>query len=431
MKKGVADTAIMSIGKVLSIILAIAVQSMLARLLGPEDRGAFAVCQVFATILMTIACFGTNSAATYYVASKKLKPGAVISVLLIQFLGCFILLPFIGYWLIQLPLPFFQKATFTAFFLAIFWACSTQLSVYAQALAIAFRMFHVVVGGVNVLRQVCTVAFLAVFCWALDWSLNGAILAFILGLAVSSVASIAYMWKREVPQLALPDKDVLRKIYHYGSRMLLGSITQIVDNRVGLILVAMFLPEKQIGFFAVSMAVYMQSFSPADILRTVIAPRIAASPDGRPDLVVLSGRLMFGFSLCYVALFTLGGRLIITLLFSENFLPSLTILYFLFPALVLECMTRCTYAYFEGTNHPGVISISTAIRLAVNLSVMVLAIPIWGVNGAAASVSLSILIHSIIMLSAFAYYSSVNPLTFFVPPVRELRSLKTILSGKK
>src|SRR6185295_10523159 len=74
--------------QVWNIVIGLATQSLLARLLAPEGRGAFAVCVMFGTILGVLLTPGADRGTQYYVMSGRQSLSRGIAVgLVISLIG--------------------------------------------------------------------------------------------------------------------------------------------------------------------------------------------------------------------------------------------------------------------------------------------------------------------------------------------------------
>ena len=68
---GIRDFNLTLGSKIVTLVVAIGTQSCLAWLLGPEGRGSYAVCIVFATLLNIIFAIGCDIASLYFVSSGR------------------------------------------------------------------------------------------------------------------------------------------------------------------------------------------------------------------------------------------------------------------------------------------------------------------------------------------------------------------------
>ena len=71
MKTGLHDFSLTFTAKLVTIITVLGTQSCLAWFLGPEGRGSYAVCVIFAMVLSTFFVIGCDVASLYFVASGR------------------------------------------------------------------------------------------------------------------------------------------------------------------------------------------------------------------------------------------------------------------------------------------------------------------------------------------------------------------------
>ena len=99
---------------------------------------------------------------------------------------------------------------------------------------------------------------------------------------------------------------------------------------------------------------------------------------------------------------------IVKVLFSSAFLPSVPIIRILIIGTMARCAGKMFVPYLLGRNHPGIASISVAIGMSTNILLMYFLLPVYGLSGAAISVSVNYLISSTILTIGFIYYSGLT-----------------------
>ncbi|HEY9172673.1 MAG TPA: hypothetical protein VI136_10355, partial [Verrucomicrobiae bacterium] len=144
-------------------------QSCIAWWLGPEGRGAYAVCLVFASLLMALFTFASDVAVTRLVASKHftLSQGVTQSVLY-STLGSLLAVIF-GVLAMQYPSAFFTKADTHDFYLALASIPVTSFAMSITNITMAVRRFDVA-AILSVLQPGIQLAFtvLLVECFSLE-----------------------------------------------------------------------------------------------------------------------------------------------------------------------------------------------------------------------------------------------------------------------
>ena len=188
--------------RVASTVFAVAVQSCLAWFLGPEGRGAYAVCLVFASLIGIVFELGTDTAGAYMVASGRLSlsKGLIACMLLAGGMG--IAGMGAGALLLQLPLEYFTKADMSSFWISLLMI--PLLLIYQSMMRLmtaikrfdAYALFAFVYSFVSLASVVLLVH-------VMGWGVNGALWA-----QVISWATVALLMFAHLPcQPASPQKN--------------------------------------------------------------------------------------------------------------------------------------------------------------------------------------------------------------------------------
>lgn len=412
--KGLFDFSVTACARLIVLVAGILFQALLAWYLQPEGRGAFAACQVFAIMLIACTSMGFYRGAAYHLATKEIAPQQAFSLFLSAWLVLSVFALALGLAAISLPLPFFEKAPRSVFVLAVFWGMGLHLLSGITSLLASMHRFGIRATICLVEDVLSLLLVFAFFTWFAATT-QVAIVACLVGVSAVVVAVVLCLAFTKLLAASFPTRPQMRKITSYGSRFWIGDFTQTSDTYASLILVAMFVSNQELGYFAVAMAVFTQAKSVVDVFRTVIDPRAAAAEDGCVDTITLVARCLFIFACLGSILFAFVGHYVIALMFSPAFLPAMPVIYVLLLAAILECPTRITFSYFNGINRPGVVSILTSVRLALTLAFLVLLVPYQGLLGAAISVTCASVIYSVLLACWFWKLSGRHPLTLILP----------------
>ena len=422
---GVRDLLAMTMSRFSTIALAVATQSVLAWMLGPAGRGEYATCMVFALLMGVILAFGQPLAISYFVSAKTITANQAISFLFLSATVSTLLVTIVGVVCIQLPLPFFEKAPYSAFVVSIGWAMCLLWSDYVQFLMQGMRRFGLL-ARLSVMRSVIALAGTALLTSCTTLGILGPIAAdafasiclVTVGL-LSLLRSIRYRW-------CLPLLHRARALLHYGARAYASSIGMPINTTIGTVLVAFLATKSEIGVFSLSMGVLLQFVSFSIVLSNVLQPRVAANSDGRADLVAFCCRavlLLIGVSLGAVLLLS---RPLVTALFSDQFLPAVPLFWILAPGVLVRCVAKCTESYFNGTNRPGVISTATVVNLVVNIVAVIVLLPALGACGAACAATLGYFCNAAVLIWSFCRHSKMS-LASVLPRPADLSRLRSLL----
>ena len=404
---GIRDFNLTFGSKIITLVVAIGTQSCLAWLLGPEGRGSYAVCIVFATMLNIIFAVGCDIASVYFVSSGRFSISEGITHALI-FGGIASVLAITAGWiLMQLPLSFLDKATPTAFCLALALIPSSLFSLLFINLLTSVQRFDwfaimLVIHGLGQLL------FTIIFVWVFPWGVNGALLANIIrGLIVILSILFFFRWKYNLI-LVRPSIKTLWKMFHYGARYYAGKISGIMNFQVGTIMLAFFATKEDVGLFAVASQLTVQAMVIPDSLTTVLIPKVAGDKDGKGELVAQCARLtglICGILLLILAVF---ARPIVVILFSPAFLPAVPLIQILAVGVLIRCACKVFVPYLLGVDRPGIVSVSTAIGTIVNLAVLWLLLPVIGLPGAAIGTVTGSIISSTLLTIGFIQLSGLG-----------------------
>lgn len=406
MASGIRDFTVTFVSRVLVLAVGVAIQSCLAWFLEPAGRGSYAVAIMYSSLLGVLFCFGLDYAGHYFLASRKMTPSECVSAMLLLAGLASLFAVVVSLAVIHLPIPFFDKASRTAFLLA---TAMIPLQILFQVLALLltslkeFGFTAVMAIGDAVFQLAGIGLLLTVF----HMSVEGAVSILLLSLVGFAVISLLYLRRKYAIRWVRPTKGRLRELLSYGARSYIGSASNILSTYIGPLLLAMYASEAEIGLFAVASGMILKISMIPDAAGNVIQPRIAGDPGGRPELAAQSARIIGLVCAAAILLVCLFARPLISVLFSEKFVPALPLVYILAPGFIIRCVAKVLTPYLNGTNHPGIVSAATVTSLVVNAIVLVALYPLLGLPAAAISMTANYVLGSVIILVGFRRFSSV------------------------
>ena len=406
MLRGLRDLSLVLGSRVAILLLTIGNQSCLAWFLGPAERGSFAVCIVYATVLSLIFTFGCPLSSLYFIASKKYSlSDGVANMLLYGGTGCLLAVA-VGRSLLATSWPFFQKAPHSSFELALLATVTLFFETMFLRLIPAIGDFvgHTVLSLGNATLLV-TLTFVGTK--MLGWGVNGALGAVILTGGVTIVTILWYMKRRHGLRRGHASLEQLGPMLHYGLRSYAGNVTNQMNLQVGTVLLAIFASKEEIGFFAVAVQLAARVFIIPDALSMVLLQRVAIDRQGRKDLVAQCSRLVF--QVCGVLLFLVivCATPFVRIVLSPAFLPAVPLVRILAIGVLVRCVSKALTPYLTQTNHPGIVSAGVAVGTVCNFVLLWLLFPILRLPGAAWAMTLGFLISSAILASAFSRASGI------------------------
>jgi len=407
MRSGGRDAAVIMGARVVTMVLAIGTQSVLAWLLGRAGRGSYAVCVVFLSILQLFFVVSVDIVGIYFLASKRVSLSeGVIHSLLYGFIGSMLAIA-TGLVLLQLPLSFVDKAPRPAFYLALadipFTVTAYVLCQLLTALY-AFRWF----AFTSILTSALRLSGMLICVWVMGWGVTGAMLAAVASdMLMVAVTLTVYRRKFHLTWVK-PSLGTLYSMFRYGIRYYAGKVSNQVNVQVGQIILALFASREEIGLFAVASALTTRFMMIPDALVTAILPRAASDAEGRKALVAQCSRVVAVVCGALLLVLAMFARPIVAALFSPEFLPAVLLIRVLAAGVFIRSAAKVFVPYLLARNRPGIASMAVAVGTGINLVVLWFLMPRIGLIAAAIGMTASYVVSSVILTTAYTRLSGLG-----------------------
>ncbi len=397
---------------------------LLARALGPTDRGAVAFVTTTALVTSQLANVGVNSATSVFAArSPSLRRALLANTTLVTLVGattvgvCVVaLLAFVpglrpagidGAALALLVLGTTAAASAAAGY-AFLQGCDrfrpysyVQASlpwVYAVALAVADLTV-----GLTIVR--------ALAIWTAVGALGGVLL---LSAAASEIG-----WTR-------PDIGVLRDSVRFGARAWIGSLSQQLNARTDQIIIGIISTEATLGIYAVAVNASEVLYYLPSAVATALLPAVAAGePASRLERTLRAYRAILLLTLALVVVAAALGPLLLPLVFGEAYRPAVVPFLILLPSAI----GYATMSVFTGSSLaslvPGRSSLGPLAALICQTTLDLILIPRAGASGASIAASVALLVGGAV---AVLLYRSRFPFAWGLlrPRLGDVRTIRSL-----
>ena len=396
------------------VVAGLAIQSLIAYALLPEGRGAYAVCITFGALLGVFFSPGADRGAQYFVMAGRISVSQGVAVATVicavgGTMGGFVAIPLIGS-----EIEFFTKADSRSFYIALALVPLTAYSTALQLQLAGLRRFART--GIFLLLQsaVNVVAVLALV-WYLDYGVDGAIVS----VAGSQVALIcACLWDLGHNcglRPELPTVNSLSRVMGYGWKGYISRTGNVVDLRIGILMLGMLATQAEIGMFALGSALMMRFLMIPNSIVPAVLPRVAADSAGRPELVSFAMRGSLWLTAVALIAFLVVSGPAVRIAFSDAFSDVIPLLWIMAPGVLLHSGSLAAAAYFQGMNRPGICSVAVGLGLSVNFLSLLLLYPAFGMRGAAWAVTIGFACRSAYLAAVFLRTTRVPWMSPYVP----------------
>lgn len=399
---------LLSMGTKLAMIaLRLARNVLLARILGPSERGLFALLSTLPDLISAATSGGLNSAVGYQ-AAKHRDMGLLLTQVLIY--GC-LLAGLLTLVCVVLVRQFGAELEITLQLGVLAWLL--LLAVPMTVLKSGLLTLHNASGGVgafNALRLSESLAPLLLFV-GLYWmwqehALEAALISWLGGIALVLVLGLWWL-RRQHPLHLRWDRSGQRELLSYSAKSHPDLLFQQLILRSDYLFIGAILGSTALGHYAMASAAAELLLIIPEAVTTPLMKRLLQQDAGMDKITPLALRLTATVMLGACLGMALIGQWLIVTLFGAEYQPAYPALLALLPGLLGLCYASILRLDLLGKNRPGTVSLIMGAGAALNLVLNLVLIPTWGIVGAAMASSIAYLTVTVAMLVLYCRLSGV------------------------
>jgi len=361
---------------------------IVARILGPEGRGLYAVGAATGMLGVQFGNLGMHTANVYHVARDpalldRLAGNSIaVSFGVGGMLAIFLAVIFLLY-------PNLISLHGSALFLALIWIPFGLAYLLIQSLMLGLHD----VRGYNLFEMVSRVLPL-VLIGAMAWIGLGGVASFLAAGVVTLIVTCMWMWCRLVgpdgarPSVSLP---LFRGSIRYAIKAYLAAFFAFLVLRADLFMVEHMRGAEQAGYYSIaaSMADYVSVI--AAIVGTILFPKLSAMKEIGPKLRLTYKAVWatVGLLLPILTAAAFLAKPVVRLLFGGAFLPTSQAFVLLMPGMLFLGMNTVAVQFLNSIGYPKSVVIIWGLCTIFNIGLNFWAIPRYGIAGASAVSSLS------------------------------------------
>lgn len=401
-------TTIIVFMRIVVSLVALVGSIVLARSLGPEHMGVYAILLLIPALALKFANAGVESSTIYRIGKGTDSLGTIVGTNSI--LGALFGLGTAGAvgliaWMLR-----------DSYFVAIPWPL-----ILLSISAIPFMLFSHFLGGiflgtkrfgtfsmVRIASDLLFLLFIVVFVVLLRRGIQGAVLANII--AASLVACVTYIAVLKINGgiswcVSFP---YVRRLFSYGFQSYVAGLLGFINYKIDILLVNAFAGTLIVGYYSLATNIGEGLWLVASAAALILFSKISSDHDIESinKFTPIVTRNILFITLCSGFVLLMTGRWIIPFLYSGNFIPSLMPLYLLLPGVVAMSVSSILANDYAGRGRPMINVYLAGCGLAVKLILNALLIPPFGMNGAAIATSVSYIVFT--LLSLLVYRSISN-----------------------
>ena len=393
-------------------VLIFSTDIVLAHLLGPAAKGRFALVLLTSQLAAVVVGWGMDTALG--VVSRRdpetARRGFANAIVWSVVVGGFSVV--LACWAYGLPTDVRPRGPLAT----VIPNLSAQQFLFA-ALALPGELFFAIglfallgrgrilaYGTIRVLRRLALLVLVVAAAGVARLSLDVALVMNLIALALTVIA-IGWIAARDGTFSLRPSATLLVEELRFGNRAIVGTIAERLQFRSDAFLLNSFVGVRATGIYSVTSGLAETLWYVPNALGTVMFSR-AVDPhadSGRIAAVLTRTTLAVAF-LTAVPAFVLGPRLV-RLVYGSAFSDAGVALRLILPGVVAYSVVAILSRYIVGRGRPGTGTLILLAGLGANIAFNLVLIPRFGINGAAASSSVSYILTAAVTLTVFCRLS--------------------------
>lgn len=397
---GSREVAIVFLGRLSVYVFGLLRQSLLAYLLLPEGRGAYAVCVTFASLLGTLVAVSADRGAQYYVMAGRISVSCGLSLALGVCLSGSVIAVAASLPLIHGNFAFFQNADAGSLQLALALIPLISFSMAAELQLAGLRRFTPLAGLLS-LQMLVTVFLTVTLVGGLEMEASGAILALAAGHVVFFVGSILDLRKHHNVSFEMPSPSEFRQVLGFGLRFHAIRVGNEGVSHFGVVALGLLASRAEIGVFAAASAIMFRLNVFTDSIATVLYPRVPGGIAQHMEMFSLCLRIACLLTGTAMAAFLAISTPLVRILLSEAFLPAVPVMWILAPGIIAHAAASLFVTYFNGVERPGISAWGVWTGLSASSVVVLVLYPELDMRAAAWSLTAGLTVRTVFLAFIF------------------------------
>jgi len=423
-----ANTAAVFGAQVGRVLMAMLLEVLYARLLGPSGRGQMGLCMMANGVGVLLGGLGGEVPIMLWAADEK-KHGRVWfgSVFLCGVVGSFLSVGlWVGVYWWWRP-AFLRGITPILAWLLVFSIPASVLASYFGAMLVGLNWLRerslLLVANQFLLLAFATIL-LNVFHPRAEFAMFAIVLASVCTILIAvrqlrHELNLRGNWRVGLHRVA----DTLR----LGVRSQLGNVATFFNYRLDVFIVNYYLNTTEVGLYALGVMISEALWQVPNAAATALLPRTARSADAESTaFTCLVCRQVFAIA-CITALFVaVLSPFLVPLIFGQRFHSSVAVIWWILPGTVVYASAKVMSAELLGRGWPEYASIIAILTLCLTITLDLYLVPRRGIQGAAIASSLAYLFNSLLIAAVLKRKLGVTWRSLYLPSLSEFALYRQI-----
>lgn len=388
---------------------------LLARWLGPYDRGVLALVLLLPATAVTLAKLGLMQSNIFFINREKVPPERVTSNAVTLAL-CTGTIAMILVWVLRGPLQstVLRGVPTWALVLALVRIPLLLIDNYLQSVLQATGRFSTYNRRLlinDTIRLILVVTLIV----GLGLGLPAAVASYTF-VTFTMVTWLLLAVRDVIPFSLRIDSDLLRRQLKFGARSYVQTLAGHLLLRIDIYMVAYFLTPKEASFYALALHFTELVLEFPHAVGIVLYPKLASSSVEQVHrLTAETCRRMLLVTGPTAAALAIGGPLLIRIWYGKPFAPAGDPLPWAAAGVVMMSLYVILTRNFTSRGKQKINIFAGFLALVLNVALNLYLIPHYGIVGAAVATTISYAVACLILITLFLSETGLSPLEVFVP----------------
>jgi O-antigen/teichoic acid export membrane protein len=409
-----------ALGQVSTLAVGFIGSILIARWLGPADRGLLGLVSSTASFAIAIFGFGWPLAVGYYASKRDGPKGALLG-------NTFAFAVVLA--LVLVPLAWVFRGTMADTFGhgrgGLIWVAAAGLVPLAL---LEFTLPNQLVGGlrfgllsaINVLSKAAYLVVAVLLVGVLGFGVAGGIVAVAVTSIVTAAGCLPTLLRLEPPRL---DLTVARSLLGYGRRVQIGTVFQLANYRLDVIIAQFFLSLSAVGAYLIAQILAELVIVVAQAFQMSVLPLVSRDEGGPGALRTAVASVRHHGILAAAAIVgnAVFGTIVILFVLGPSYRQALTPFLILLPAVWFLGTGAVVGGVLRGLGRPGTASLLSGGAVVVTIVLDVTLIPAFGTVGAAIASLCAYAFFGVASVIYLARHTGLSPRELVIPTRDDLR----------
>lgn len=372
----------MSVNVGMTILSAVA-GLLIARAIGPSGRGNYAAVAAWFGLFLTVGEVGQTAATTYFAARDPAAAPRVLTTSrrIMTVTGAVATL--IGF--LIAPLLAHHSRSLTIAYWTVFASCLP--SFIGASCTFTLQARHLKAWNIVRIAQPALYFAVVVAAWA-----GGFLTLEMASIAIASTVSLqtllAYMLCRRVGLTGgAYDRTLTGPLIRYGASQAASAAPAVVNTRLDQVFLSQMASASQLGLYAVAVSLTSLASPVIASVGNVLFPRLAGTSVDESrvqrERTAIIGSLVLATAI--LAIVAASASLVIPTLFGSHFHGAIAMVWILAPGGVFLAVGLPAGDLLRARGKPGTVATSQALGAIVTVVLLIILLPHFAANGAAAT----------------------------------------------